>query len=194
MNRTSFAALAWILTVAASAAAEPPAAPPAAIPLSKGDSVAFELKALPDSFDGEGKAVCVGTRIVATGPAEARCLRPFRFTVPADAARMVYTFRAKEGGREVRIELPVTRAAKPVIFVAPSAGSLLSPPPTPFPEEVADRAARKAAAEQCGGCAGEGFALESFEVTKPPLPPGGALPVRIAVTSTVPAAPPPAER
>lgn len=185
MNRTSLAALASILSVTASAAAEPPGAAAAPIPLARGDSVAFELSRLPDAFEGEGKAVCVGTRISATGPVEARCERPFRFEVPVGDARMVYTFLEK-GGRETRIELPITRAAKPVTFVAPADGSLQPPPPTtPFPEEAAERAARKAAGRQCGACAGEGFTLESVEVTKRPGPPDGTLPVRLAVTSMV---------
>jgi hypothetical protein len=183
-------ALTITLGLAASAAM---AAPPAATPedgvrLGAGDTVAFDLGALPERFEGEAKATCLGTRIAATGPVEARCTRPVRFEVPSGDAKMTFVFKGA-GGREQRIELPVTRAKKPVTFVAPSAGTLLGPLPTVFPPETPERAARAAAEPQCSGCRGSGFRLQSVEVTRQPLPPGGgSLPVRLAIT---PAAPPP---
>lgn len=190
MTRIRTAPLALLLLLAARTAAAPPSPPaPVAAEVAKlhaGDTVRFELSALPDSFTGEGRAVCVGTRIAATGPETARCERPFRFEIPAQESRMTYTFRTAKGA-ESRISLPITRAAKPVTFVAPADGALLAPEPTPMPEQAIEPAARKAAGQQCVACKGEGFALDSFEVTKRP----GAeeLPVRLAIT---PAAPKPA--
>lgn len=174
---------------APSALALPPAAaaPDGGVPLRAGDTVAFELGALPERFEGEAKATCLGTRIAATGPVEARCTRPVRFEVPAGDAKMTFVFKGA-GGREQRIDLPVTRAKKPVTFVAPTAGTLLEPQPTTFPEGAVERAARAAAEPQCGNCRGVGFRLESVKVTREPLPPDGALPVRLAITQ---AAPPP---
>lgn len=189
MNRTRTASLGLLLLAAASAAAAPAAPPaPAATEVARlhaGDTVRFELARLPDSFEGEGLAVCVGTRIAATGPETVRCERPFRFEIPAQESRMTYTFRAPKGA-ETRISLPITRAATPVTFVAPSDGALLAPEPTPLPEQAIDPAARKVAGQQCAACRGEGFTLESFKVTKRP----GAeeLPVRLAITPAAPAA------
>jgi hypothetical protein len=169
MNPFRTAPLGLLLLTAASAAPAPPAPPaPVAAEVAKlhaGDTVRFELSALPDAFGGEGRAVCVGTRITATGPETARCERSFRFEIPAQESRMTYTFRAAKGA-ESRISLPITRAAKPVTFVAPADGALLAPEPTPLPESAIDPAARKAAEQQCPVCRGEGFTLESFEVTK----------------------------
>lgn len=174
--------------IALVARAEPPGAPAdAGVPLRAGDTVAFDLGALPERFEGEAKATCLGTRIAATGVVEARCTRPVRFEVPSGDAKMTFVFKGA-GGREQRIDLPVTRAKKPVTFVAPTAGTLLQPQPTTFPQETVDRAARAAAEPQCGGCRGQGFRLESVQVTREPLPPGGDLPVRLAITR---AAPPP---
>lgn len=189
MNWTCFAPLGLLLS--SGAASAPPASPPPAsvkeiTKLKAGDTVRFELTSLPASFEGEGRAVCVGTRIAATGPEEARCERSFRFEVPTQESRMTYTFRASKGG-DSRIDLPITRTAKPVTFVAPADGALLSPAPTQLPERATDVAARRAAEQQCGACSGKGFELESFEVTK--WPGAETLPVRIAVT---PAAPNPA--
>jgi len=188
MNRIRTVPLGLLLMSAAGAAAAPAAPPaPAAAEVAKlraGDTVKFELSRLPGSFEGEGRAVCVGTRIAATGPETARCERSFRFEIPAQEARMTYTFRAAKGA-ETRISLPITRDAKPVTFVAPADGALLAPEPTPLPEKGIDPAARKVAEQQCATCKGDGFALESFEVTK--RPGGEELPVRLAIT---PAAPP----
>jgi hypothetical protein len=97
---------------------------------------------------------------------------------------MTYTFRGAKGA-ESRISLPITRAAKPVTFVAPTDGSILAPEPTPLPEQAIDPAARRAAEKQCVACKGEGFALESFVVTKKPG--GEELPVRLAITPAAPA-------
>jgi hypothetical protein len=183
MNWTRIAPLGLILLSGATAAAPPaspaPAAPKEVAKLHAGDTVRFELSSLPEVFEGEGSAVCVGTRIAATGPETARCERPYRFEVPVQESRMTYTFRGAKGG-ESRIDLPITRAAKPVTFVAPSDGSLLSPAPTQLPEQPTDVAARKAAEQQCVACEGKGFTLESFEVTR--RPGGEGLPVRIAIT------------
>lgn len=189
MTTCRASALATIILLAApSALALPPAAAPEdGVPLRAGDSVTFDLGALPERFEGEARATCVGTRFAATGVVEARCSRPVRFEVPAGDAKMTFVFKGA-GGREQRIDLPVTRAKKPVTFVAPSAGTLLQPQPTTFPKETMDRAARAAAEPQCGNCRGSGFRLESVKVTREPLPPDGALPVRLAIT---PAAPPP---
>jgi hypothetical protein len=185
MGRTRFAFLAVIVLSATRAAAAPPAASPAgsAIPLKAGDTVRFDLSRLPDALVGEGKALCVGTRIAATGPTEARCEPTFRFEAPAGEMRMVYTFRPAKGGGETPIAIPITRERKPVSFVAPSDGSILSPQPTPFAKGASDGAARRAAEAQCGACQGQGFSLQSFEVTKNPAPPDGSLPVRIEVSS-----------
>jgi hypothetical protein len=177
--------------IALAARAEPPGAPAdAGVPLRVGDTVVFDLTALPDRFEGEAKATCLGTRIAATGVVEARCTRPVRFEVQAGDAKMTFLFKGAPaaGGREQRIDLPVTRSKKPVTFVAPTAGTLLQPQPTTFPQETVERAARAAAEQQCGGCRGQGFRLESVQVTREPLPPGGDLPVRLAITR---AAPPP---
>lgn len=187
MNRIRTVPLALLLLSAAGAAAAPPVAPaPVAAEVAKlraGDTVKFELSRLPESFTGEGRAVCVGTRIAATGPETARCERSFRFEIPARESRMTYTFRAAKGA-ESRISLPITRDAKPVTFVAPADGALLSPEPTTLPEKGIDPAARKVAEQQCAACKGEGFSLESFEVTKKPG--GEELPVRIGITPAAP--------
>lgn len=178
--RASALALFLAVTPAARAGA-PPA--DAGVPLKAGDTVSFDLTALPERFEGEAKATCIGTRIAATGPVEARCVRHVRFEVRADDAKMAFVFRPSTGGRAQRIELPLTRSRKAVTFLTPAAGTLLSPEPTVFPEGTAEKAARAAAEPQCGLCRGEAFRLQSVEVTKPPLPPGGDLPVRLGITA-----------
>jgi hypothetical protein len=160
-----------------------------AVPLKAGDQVKFELSALPQAFEGEGKATCTGTRVLATGPTEVPCQQRFRFEVPVEDARMVFTFRAAKGGAERRIELPATRAAKPVAFTAPADGTLLPPAPITLPQDATDRAARQAAVARCGECQGSDFSLTSFEVTRRPVPANGELPVRLAITPAAPAAP-----
>ncbi len=114
MIRTTTLTAMWLLVAAGPALAAPPApsAPaPAAIPVRAGDTVSFDLGALPERFEGEAKASCLGTRIAATGPVEARCERLFRFEVAPGDARMTFVFKgaAAAGGRERRIELPLTR-------------------------------------------------------------------------------------
>jgi len=189
MRRTRLAFVAVILLSAARAAGAPPTVPPAAspsappIPVKAGDTIRFDLSRLPNALEGEGKALCVGTRIAATGPTEARCEPTFRFEAPAGEMRIVYTFRPAKGGGETPIALPITRERKPVSFAAPSDGSIVSPPPTPFAKEASDGAARRAAEAQCGECRGQGFSLQSFEVTKSPRPADGSLPIRIEVAS-----------
>lgn len=186
------------LAAAAPALAAPPpapaASPAASVPLHAGDTVTFDLSGLPERFEGEAKATCLGTRIAATGPVEARCERAFRFEVSPGDARLTFVFRgvAAAGGRERRIDLPILRAKKPVTFVAPSDGALTQPSPTVLPAEVSEKAARAAAATQCGSCVGTGFQLDAVKVTRSPLPPGGDLPVRIGITPAPPASPAPA--
>jgi len=192
MHRTNAVALCWMLLSANPAAAAPPPAPgPAegdAVTLRAGDTVRFEVTKRAAPMRGEGRAVCAGSRVDATGPVDATCERPFSFEVEAAAARLVFTFRPAKGGREARVDVPAAPGAKPVTFVAPSDGSLLSPPPTPFPQEATDGAARKAAEAQCAACKGSGFTLQSFEVTRKPNPADADLPVRLAVTPAAPAA------
>lgn len=171
---------------ATSAVAAPPAVMPSAgVALKAGDTVSIDLSALPWRLEGEAKVTCVGVRFVGTGPTESRCVRVVRFDLPADGVRMTLLFKGA-GGREQSIDLPVTRSTTPVTFVAPSAGSLLSPKPTVIPPEEVERAAKANAEAQCANCGGQGFKLESVEVTRQPLPPGTSLPFRFSVTSTAP--------
>jgi hypothetical protein len=182
MLRTRFASLALVLLSASGALAAAPPAQPAggAVQLKAGDTVEFELDRLPDALEGDGLAICVGLRNSATGPVEATCERPFRFELPSGDAHMVFTFRGSTG-RETPVELPVVRSSRPVTFVAPSDGSLLPPGPTSFRSEASDGAARKAAELQCGRCQGTGFKVESFKVTRSPIPAAGSLPVKFKV-------------
>lgn len=192
MLRTTAVTLALFMAAAlpAAAAATAPAASAAdGTALRKGDTVTFDLSALPRRLEGVGQASCAGTVIQAIGPVESRCQRTFEFEIAPGDARMTFVFRAAPGGRETPVALPVVRSVKPVTFVAPSDGSLLPPAPTAFAPEATDRAARKAAEEQCRRCEGRGFMLESFKVTRQPGPPDGALPVRLQITRTPP--PPP---
>jgi hypothetical protein len=171
------------------AAQRPPAAPaPAAAAgagtaLRAGDVVEFDLSGLPSRYEGAGKAVCEGTVIKATGPELAPCERTYRFEVPPGDARMVFTFRATAGGRESRIEVPLTRARRPISFTAPADGALGSPAPVSLSEEAADRAAKREAVAQCGACRGGAFALKSFEITGVPQAADGSLDLRLKVTS-----------
>lgn len=186
------------LALLLAAAPDPgPAKPPAgsAVPLRAGDTVQFDLTALPSRYEGAGKVTCEGTVILATGPEETLCTRTFRFEVPPGGSQMTYVFRATVGGRETRIPLPLTRQSRPIDFKALAAGSLLSPAPVVIPAEVTDRAAASAAAAGCRGCRGGAFALQSFEVTSPPAPVDGTSSIRLKVTTTAPApsAPAPAK-
>lgn len=179
MTGTPALAAAWLLVSATVASAAPP---PAGVPVAKGDTVTFELTALPDRFEGEATATCTGTRIDATGPVDARCERTFRFELPPGDARMTYLFKPATG-KERGIVLPITRERKPVSFVAPSDGTLLAPQPIVFPPEKIDAAARAAAGPQCDLCQGVEFRLVDVKVTRQPIPPGGALPVKIGITT-----------
>lgn len=176
-----------ILTVALAAAL--PAAARAQAPsagdgiaLRAGDTVQFDLTALPSRYEGAGKAACKGTVIKATGLESAVCERTYRFEVPSGASRMTYLFRATAGGPESRIELPLTRQRRPIDFAAPSDGALLPPAPVTVPAEVADRAARSTAEAQCAQC-GDGFVLTSFQVTKPPAAVDGSPSIRLKITT-----------
>ncbi|HSN14088.1 MAG TPA: hypothetical protein VLT61_05610 [Anaeromyxobacteraceae bacterium] len=153
------------------------------IALRAGDTVQFDLTALPSRYEGAGKATCTGTVIKATGLEAAVCERTYRFEVPSGASRMTYLFRATAGGQERRIELPLTRQRRPIDFAAPSDGALLPPAPVTIPAEVADRAARSTAEAQCAQC-GDGFALKSFQVTKPPVAVDGSPSIGLKITST----------
>jgi hypothetical protein len=173
MLRTTAVTLAISLAAALPAAAAAPAPAASAAdgtPLQKGDTVTFDLTALPRRLEGGGQAICVGTIITAVGPTASRCERTFEFELAGEGARLTYVFRAASGGRETRVELPVVRSTRPVTFVAPSDGSFLPPAPITFPAEATDRAARKAAGEQCRRCNGQGFTLDSFKVTRQPGP------------------------
>lgn len=174
--------LALAATLPAAAGAQAPAS--GGLPLRAGDTVQFDLGALPLGYEGAGKAACKGTVVRAIGPQEEGCERTYRFEVPADGSRMTYVFRAADG-RETRIDLPLTSDRRPVDFTAPADGSLLPPAPVTIPAEVADRAARAAAGSACGRCPGGGFKVVSFEVTKPPAPVGGSPSVRLKITTTV---------
>ncbi len=66
--------------------------------------------------------------------------------------------------------------------MAPSDGTLAQPSPIVLPAGTAEKAARSVAERQCGLCVGEGFRLDTVTVTRDPLPPGGALPIRIGIT------------
>lgn len=182
--RRAHAHLVLSLSLGLSAAARAEA-PAVGVPLAAGDVVQFDLSTLPRSYEGAGKVTCTGTVIKATGPEEEACERPYRFEVPPDAARIVYVFRAKAGGSERTIELPLTRGARPVTFTAPAQGTLQGPKPVTLPAEVADGAARRAAEEQCGACRGGEFAFKSHEITEPPKPVGGAPRIQLRITTTV---------
>jgi hypothetical protein len=190
MNRTNLAALTWILLSGSSALAAPPPVPTGggAVALKSGDTVEFDLASLPSALEGAGLATCVGMRNTGTGPVEAKCERPFKFELPADATRMAFTFRGTTG-RETPIELPVISSRRPVTFVAPSDGSLLPPGPSSFPQEATDAAARKVAERQCGECEGNAFILDSVKVTRSPVPGAGSLPVKLKITRSVKPAP-----
>ncbi len=177
----------FVLTLAVAATAGPASAqaPGEGIALRARDTVQFDLTALPSRYEGEGKVACKGTVIMATGPEEAVCERTFKFEVPSGGSRMVYVFRAAAGGRESRVELPLTRQRRPEDFTAPADGSLLPPAPVTIPAEVADRAARTTAEAQCAVCRGGVFSLESFEVTKPPAAVDGSPSVRLKITTAV---------
>lgn len=182
MTTLSTTALALLLAAAAPPLAAAPAAG-AGTALRAGDVVEFDLSGLPSRYEGAGKAVCEGTVIKATGPELAPCERTYRFEVPTGDARMVFTFRAAAGGRESRIEIPLTRARQPISFTAPADGALGSPAPVTLSGEVAERAAKREAAEQCGACRGGEFALVSYEITEAPKAADGSLDLRLKVTS-----------
>jgi hypothetical protein len=152
------------------------------VPLRAGDTVEFDLSALPSRYEGAGKAACKGTVLSATGPAEILCERTYRFEVPPGGARTTYLFRAAAGGRESRVEVPVTREKRPVAFTAPADGTLQPPGAVTVPPEATDRAARQAAQAECARCQGASFRLESFEVTQPPKPVDGSGSIRLEIT------------
>jgi hypothetical protein len=152
------------------------------VPLRAGDTVEFDLSALPSRYEGAGKAACKGTFLSATGPAEILCERTYRFEVPPGGARTTYLFRAAAGGRESRVEVPLTRERRPVVFTAPADGTLQPPGPVTIPDQATERAARQAAQSECGRCQGASFRLESFEVTQPPKPVDGSGSIRLEIT------------
>jgi len=184
LRRTTFTAV-FLALAASTHAAPPPAEAPSAIPLKAGDTVSFDLSALPDRLEGEAKATCIGTRISAIGPTEARCVRPLRFEVDPGDARMTFVFkgaadaRRRERPAERRIDLPIRREKRPITFVAPSDGTLDGPSTSDLAADAAEKAANALAARACAGCAGEGFRLEKVEVTREPA---ADLPVRIGIT------------
>lgn len=184
IRTTTLAAISFLATSPAFAAPPAPTgeAGSAGIPVRAGDTVGFDLSALPEKFEGEAQAICLGRRVDATGPVAATCERTFKFEISPKEARMTFVFKPASGSDVRRIELPISREKKPVTFVAPSAGTLVQPEPTVLPPETAEKAARAAALQQCAECRGVGFRLDSVKVTRPPLPPGGDLPVRIGIT------------
>lgn len=158
------------------------AAPAAAqTPLSAGDTVQFDLSALPRSYEGAGKVICKGTVVRATGPQEERCDRTFRFQVPSGAASFTYLFRPKAGGRETSIDLPITRESRAVSFTAPSDGTLTPPAKVGIPPEAADEAARSQASSECEHCEGGDFSVEEVEVTEVPKPVGGTPRIQLRI-------------
>lgn len=186
----------WLAAPLPAAAQQPPAGAPAAAAapaagagaaagtaLRAGDVVEFDLSGLPSRYEGAGKAVCEGTVIKATGPELEPCERSYRFELPTGEARMVFTFRAAAGGRESRVEIPLTRAPRPISFTAPADGALGPPAPVTLPGEAAERAAKRAAAAQCAACRGGAFALKSWEITEVPKAADGSLDLRLKVTS-----------
>jgi hypothetical protein len=152
------------------------------VALRAGDSVAFDLSQLPRRYEGAGRAVCRGTVVGAIGPEEKTCERTYRFEVPPGGARTTYVFRPTSGGRESRVEVPMIRESRPVVFRAPADGTLLPAAPLQIPDEATERAARSAARSECGRCQGGAFQLESFEVIEPPEPVDGSGSIRLDIT------------
>ena len=183
MTRPKTIALSLLAALAASdARAQAPAG--GGVPLRAGDTVAFDLSALPKRYEGAGKVACKGAVLSATGPAEVLCERTYRFEVPPGGARTTYVFRATTGGRESRVEVPLTRESSPVSFTAPADGTLQPPGSVTVPYEATERAARQVAQSECGRCQGGTFRLESFEVTQQPKPVDGSGSIRLEITRT----------
>jgi len=158
--------------------------------LRAGSIVEFDLSGLPARYEGGGKVVCTGTTVTAVGPTAARCEREYRFEVPPGSTRTTYVFKAAQGGRESRVDLPVVRTEKPVTFIVPADGSLLSPGPAAIPPEAADAAAKATAEAECRKCKGGAFSVESSEVTQEPAPVGGTLSVKLRIKPALPPAAP----
>lgn len=181
MTRTTGAALSLVAALAAGGAGAQSSAA-GGVSLRAGDAAEFDLSRLPRRYEGTGKAVCRGTVVGAIGPQESVCERTYRFEVPPGGARATYVFRAASGGRETRVEVPLTRESRPHVFRAPADGTLLPAAPVAIPEEATERAARTAARAECDRCPGAGFVLETFEITAPPAPIDGEGSIRIDIT------------
>jgi hypothetical protein len=174
----------------ASALGEPVAAapaPPPPIPLAKGSVVRVDLSRVPQRVGRRGQALCVASRVDATGNVqELECRQPVAFEIPFPGQPVVLLFQPTGAGGPTRLEYPREWDPRPRIFTAPADGTLSQPPApqappgpvAPTPAILAE--ARKAGGIACGRCPGPTrYSLRDVTL-EPAEAPGVDVPITIA--------------